>query len=294
MARRRTYRSRLALVLSFAGALVTTGATPAPPVTGSKVTVGDGSFRSKALRGTVHYSVYLPKGYSTSGKRYPVVYYLHGLPADSHAYRSIGWVARGVEQSGRKAIVVGMQGARGNDTDPEWHDWGAGRNWETAVAGELVPQIDQRYRTIASRQGRVLVGISAGGYGAALIGYHHPGVFSVFQSWSGYFQPTNPAGTAVLDLGSKRANDWASLHAIVPKMRKRLGHWYRSTYFGFFIGTRDGRFLPDNKRLGREMSKAAVPNHLFRIYQGEHSMQLWQEEAPTWLGRALREAAPAS
>jgi enterochelin esterase-like enzyme len=258
-----------------------------------KVAVGDASFHSKALRGTVHYSVYLPKRYATSGKRYPVIYYLHGLPADSHKYRSIGWFARGLEQSGRQAIVVGMQGARGNDVDPEWHDWGAGRNWETAVARELVPLIDRRYRTIARRAGRLIIGVSAGGYGAALIGYHHPGVFSVFQSWSGYFRPTNPAGTAVLDLGSKRANDWASLHAIVPKMRKRLGRNYRTTYFGFFVGTGDGRFLPDNRRLAKEMRKAHVPNHLFRTYKGEHSGQLWQQQAPTWLRRALGQAAPA-
>jgi enterochelin esterase-like enzyme len=275
-------------ILAVAAAVALAQQDPAP-----KVAVGDGSFHSKALRATVHYSIYLPKGYATSGKRYPVVYYLHGLPADSHAYRSMGWIASAVERSGRRAIVVGMQGARGNDTDPEWHDWGGGRNWETAVARELVPWIDGRYRTIARRVGRVIIGISAGGYGAALIGYHHPGVFSVFQSWSGYFQPTNPAGTAVLDLGSKSANDWASLHAIVPKMRKRLGRNYRTTYFGFFVGTGDGRFLADNKRLAREMRKAKVPNHLFRTYKGDHSAQLWEDKAPAWLRRALGQAAPA-
>jgi endo-1,4-beta-xylanase len=290
---RRTYRTRFALVLTFIGALATAGATPAQRVIEPKPAVRFGAFHSHALRGTVHYSVSLPKGYANSRERYPVVYYLHGLPANSHAFRSIGWLGRAAQETGRKAIVVGMQGARRNDPDAEWHDWGAGRDWETATAHELVGEIDQRYRTIAKREGRVLVGVSAGGYGAALIGYHHPGVFSVFQSWSGYFRPTNPSGTAVLDLGSKRANDWASLHAIVPKMRKRLGRYYRSTYFGFFVGSGDKRFLPDNRRLAREMRKAHVPNHLFRTYKGEHSTRLWRQEARKWIGRALRQAAPA-
>ena len=97
----------------------------------------------------------------------------------------------------------------------------------------------------------------------------------------------------MIDLGSKQANDWASLHAIVPKMRKRLGRWYGSTYFGFFVGTGDSRFLADNRRLGREMDRDRVPNHVFRTYKGEHSMQLWQQQAPSWIGSALSKAAPA-
>jgi enterochelin esterase-like enzyme len=257
----------------------------------AKVTYG--SFHSKAVGGTLHYSVVLPSGYATSRKSYPVVYYLHGLPAGGSTYRGVGWVANAVHATGRQAIVVGAQGARGSDPDGEWHDWGGARNWETSVARELVGEVDSNFRTIPRRQGRVLVGISAGGYGAALIGYHHPGVFSVIQSWSGYFRPTNPQGTAVIDLGSKQANDWASLHAIVPKMRKRLGRFYRSTHFGFYIGTGDKRFLADNKRLGREMTRYKVPNHLFRLYGGGHSMSLWRAHAPAWLSRALGQAASA-
>src|SRR3954453_2224084 len=252
--------------------------TGGPAVASAKVRYV--SFHSNAMRGSLHYAVVLPSGYGTSKKRYPVVYYLHGLPATSRSYRGPGWIASAIRKRGGQAIVVGAQGARGNDPDGEWHDWGAGRNWETSVARELVGRVDGRYRTIARREGRVLVGISAGGYGAALIGYHHPGVFSVIQSWSGYFRPTNPQGTAVIDLGSKQANDWASLHAIVPKMRGRLGRFYRSTYFGFYVGTSDKRFLGENKRLGREMTKYKVPNHLFRLYGGGHSMSLWRAHAP--------------
>jgi enterochelin esterase-like enzyme len=278
--------NRLTTVLLL-GAVLAGGLGPASA--DAKVTYG--SFHSKAVGGNLHYSVVLPGGYTTSTKSYPVVYYLHGLPAGGNTYRGVGWIANAVHATGRRAIVIGVQGARGNDPDAEYLDWGARRNWETAIARELVGEVDSNYRTIARREGRVLVGISAGGYGASLIGYHHPGVFSVIQSWSGYFRPTNPQGTAVLDLGSKQANDWASLHAIVPKMRKRLGRFYRSTYYGFYVGTSDGRFLSDNERLAREMTKYNVPNHLFREYSGGHNMKLWRGHAPAWLGRALHQAA---
>jgi enterochelin esterase-like enzyme len=248
-------------------------------------------YKSKALRGTVHYSVYLPKGYSTSGKRYPVVYFLHGLPAGGDAYSRIGWVAHAARKAGLRAIVVGAQGARGHDPDAEWLDWRPGRNWETWVASELVTHIDKRYRTIANRRGRVLIGFSAGGYGAALIANHHPGVFSVYQSWSGYFEPTTPDGSQTLDLGSKKKNRRANLHKLVPSTRKRYGPYYRRTYFSFYVGSRDGRFLSDNKRLAREMSAYKVPHHLFRVYRGGHNMKLWTAHASAWLGRAVHQAA---
>jgi enterochelin esterase-like enzyme len=279
------------LLLSIAAMLAAAGTAFAQDATEAGVKVSYHGFHSKAMRGTLHYSVSLPSGYATSGRRYPVVYFLHGLPATSQAYRGIAWLAQALRKDGRQAIVVGAQGVRGNDTDGEWLNWGAGRNWETSVAHELVAQIDGRYRTIASRRGRVLVGLSAGGYGAALIGNHNPDVFSVFQSWSGYFEPTTPDGSQTLDLGSKKKNRYANLHRLVPSTRHRFGPYYRSTYFSFYVGTDDGRFLYDNQRLAREMHDYRIPHRFYRVYSGGHNMKLWQREAPAWLGRALQQAA---
>src|SRR5436853_7060497 len=97
---------RLLVTITLAAALVPTGTAGA---------VKYKSFHSDAMRGTMHYSVALPGGYGSSGKRYPVVYFLHGLPATSHAYRGIGWLVQALRQDGMQAIVVGAQGVRGND-----------------------------------------------------------------------------------------------------------------------------------------------------------------------------------
>jgi enterochelin esterase-like enzyme len=270
---------------------VETGTSP-PGRTQSPDAVLDGSFRSHALRGTVHYSVVLPRSYSHSGRRYPVIYFLHGLPAEPTAYRDIGWVADALRRTHREAILIGAQGARKGDADPEWLNWGGNRNWEAATARELVAVVDSRYRTIASRAGRVLIGVSAGGYGAALIGYHNPGTFSVFQSWSGYFVPTDPDGTRVLDLGSRKRNEWASLHALAPKLQKQLGRYYGSTSFGFFMGSGDSSFfLDDDRRLGRELPEHQIWGTSFKTYPGEHSLSFWREHATWWISRALAAAA---
>ena len=41
---------------------------------------------SVALKGRVHARVVLPAGYDDTTRRYPVVYFLHGLPAGSTSY----------------------------------------------------------------------------------------------------------------------------------------------------------------------------------------------------------------
>lgn len=288
MTARRFATLALLLALAFPGAAAAaTGGTPATG--GLAGTIGYGSFSSTAIAGASHYSVYLPPGYASSGLRYPVVYLLHGLPAGSTAYRGIDFAARAVEQSGHRAIVVGAQGARTSEPDSEWLDWGPRHNWETATARELVSVIDSRYRTIPSRAGRAIIGYSAGGYGAALIGFHNPRTFSVIQSWCGYFQPTNPSGSAVISLGSRAADNHASLYALIPQLRALLGHNYGRTYFGVFSGMRDGRFYGDNVRLMRELRAQRVPNVNTARYSGGHSV--WHAHATAWIDLALKQAA---
>src|SRR5437870_1231065 len=114
-------RRALALALLLA-ALAGCGGSSAASLSPPRVV--DASYRSQALRGTIHYRVYLPTGYGSGGTRYPVIYLLHGLPATADAYRSIGFITRPVAHSGMRAIVVGVQGARAGDNDPEWANRG--------------------------------------------------------------------------------------------------------------------------------------------------------------------------
>jgi enterochelin esterase-like enzyme len=242
------------------------------------------SFPSRALARPVPFSVYLPAGYATSKLRYPVVYFLHGLPASGSAYLGAGWVAQTVAQLGRRAIVVVPQGASDKDTDPEYHDWGPGENWETALGVELPEYVDAHYRTVAKRSGRAIVGVSAGGYGAAIIGAHHPATYSVVEAWSGYFEPTDPTGKTTLDLGSDDANAKANLHRLVPALKAEFARY--PTLFAFYVGRSDPTFVPSNVLLDAELTAAGVP-HLFRLYAGGHDDALWRSHARPWLSLAL-------
>jgi S-formylglutathione hydrolase FrmB len=242
----------------------------------------DAPISSVALAGRLHVRIVLPPGYATSHERYPVVYFLHGLPASSGAYRGNDWLIDAIQQAG-PAILVMPQGARDSDTDPEYLNWGDGRNWGTYISSEIPRWVDRHLRTIPTRAGRAIVGLSAGGYGASVVGFHHLGTFSVIESWSGYFHPTDPTGTQALDRGPL-----ANVHTLVSLLRRDERH--RRTFVAFYVGRGDARFRAENVQLNDELNQARVP-HAFAVYPGAHETALWQRHARTWLTMALRNLA---
>ena len=239
----------------------------------------DTSFESAAIGGRLHFEVYLPVGYAAGTTHYPVLYLLHGLPSGPSAYTSLGFVERALDATGLPAILVVPQGARSDETDPEYLDRGPGERWATAIATELPRIVDARFRTLASRTGRALIGISAGGYGAMQLTFHHLEEFSVVESWSGYFHPTDPSGTKALDLGAN-----ADVHKLLQTVRTRLKE--TKTYIAFYVGESDPRFYAENETLNQELSESGIA-HVFRAYPGGHDQSLWQRYATPWLKLAL-------
>ena len=268
--------------LGLAACVTCAGAGFAAPVLRGRVV--SGSFASAA--GTLAYDVYLPPGYDSSQLRYPVIYYLHGLPARPGAFTSFTYVPAALEAAQLQAIVVAPQGASSSDPDPEYLNKGPGEEWDTAIAVELPQLIDQEYRTIPTRAARAIVGVSAGGYGAMLLGLHHLPRFAAIESWSGYFHPTDPTG-----LISISSSPWLSAHSFVASLRRAFA--VNRTYLGFYVGADDGRFRAENVQFARELSRARVP-FVFRMYPGGHSQRLWTAEAPSWLSALVGHLARPS
>jgi enterochelin esterase-like enzyme len=269
----------LAAVAAFAGA-----AASAAGHSGTAAETLTTSFSSTALKSRLHFLVHLPAGYATSGKRYPVVYFLHGLPAAPTSYESVSWIAAALDRTALPAILIVPQGTRTTNGDPEYHDWGPGRNWETALAVELPRYVDAHFRTIRNRSGRAIVGVSAGGYGATILGLHHPATFAAIESWSGYFRPTGPTGRETLDVGTDGDNAYASVHMLVPGLVGQLARY--PTLLAFYIGAGDPTFVADNVQLNRELTAAGIP-HLFELYPGTHTVSVWEKHATAWLALAL-------
>ena len=271
--------------LIVAAALICVAFTRATPSPRSQ----DTELQSQAIGGSLHFVAYLPNGYDTGTTRYPVIYLLHGLPAGGTGYRGVGFVEQALDLTGSPAILIAPQGSTDSDTDPEYLDRGPGNRWDTAITSELVRTVDARFRTIRSRKGRALIGVSAGGYGAMHLALKHLDQFSVVESWSGYFHPTDPTGTKALDLGSSVANAQADVHHQLQATRKQLKTL--PTLIAFYVGRDDTRFLAENEQLNQELSRAGIP-HVFRIYSGGHDQILWQRYAAPWLTLAVNYLAP--
>ena len=279
---------RIVAAVVVIAAAAAAGSARAHRVGTSGSQVVDFSFQSKALQRRLHFAAYLPPDYAASGLRYPVVYFLHGLPAGAGAYDNIGWLRSALDSLPSGVILVAPQGAAKEDSDPEYLDWGPGRNWETAIAVELPRFVDSHLRTIPNRRGRALVGLSAGGYGAVILALHHLDDFGAVESWSGYFHPTDPKGTHALDLGSSVRNAQANAHTFVATLKRDTRR--RPTFFAFYVGNKDWRFRDENLRLDRELTAARVP-HVFALYPGAHDGTVWSAHAKRWLRLAADHVA---
>ncbi|MEA5361316.1 alpha/beta hydrolase-fold protein [Amycolatopsis sp., V23-08] len=132
--------------------------------------------------------VILPPGYgdpANAGRRYPVVYLIHGYPYGGPRDWLTSGDAPGTLQALQQAnainpmIVVSVDMTAGvPSTDWECLDVPGGPRLETYLASTVVPAIDHRYRTLADRAHRALGGMSGGGFGALNIGLHHVDEFA--------------------------------------------------------------------------------------------------------------------
>jgi enterochelin esterase-like enzyme len=133
--------------------------------------------------------VYLPPHFTTA-RRYPVVYLLHGMPGTPRIYMGapshLPQVAAQVLAAGGRPFIAVAPYA-GPATERGRAEW-AGQ-WEDYLVHDVVPWTDAHLPTISSPAGRVVAGLSAGGYGAIDIGLRHLDLFGTLESWSGYFHP---------------------------------------------------------------------------------------------------------
>ena len=125
--------------------------------------VQDVSFYSPAVDRQMHFEILLPKDYENSNKRYPVIYMLHGLTSNYKA-----WAQMGVPTYLNQFDMIAVIPDAGNSWYVNWSVSAQGQknNFDDYITTDLIEYVDSHYRTIARRQGRAIIGLSMGGYGA--------------------------------------------------------------------------------------------------------------------------------
>ncbi|MGE5314636.1 MAG: alpha/beta hydrolase-fold protein [Acidobacteriota bacterium] len=182
------------------------------------------SFHSAALGIDKSYNIYLPAGYDSSSERYPVIYLFRGHEREwANPYEDNSRQGRTVKNDADDLIAAGKIGnvilvmpgmssadnavpacavnLRAPERAASREGLGTGR-FEDYLVGELIPYIDQHFRTIPTRSFRAADGFSLGGYTSMMLGTKHPELFTSVGAFDGtlmWLDFTNPARPGTLN-----------------------------------------------------------------------------------------------
>lgn len=240
------------------------------------------SFNSKALNAEYRYTIYLPDGYENGRLRYPVLFLLHGNGGDHNEWLVKGQVQAtmdGLIKEGRvqPAIIV-MPG--GGTT---WWVDGNKDKAETALIKELIPHIDAGFRTITAREGRMIAGLSAGGFGTVNAVFKYPELFISAAALSpAIYAPTPPAHSSAMRVppfqkdGKFDQASWESLNYPASweayKSRKLVVPMYINSgdHDTFSIAYHSAGLF---QKLFEYQPKLVE----FRVIDGDHEWSVWRD-----------------
>jgi len=123
----------------------------------------------------------------------PAVYFLHGFGGSAHSWvgfqpfaltapeRLDALIASGSVPPAVGVFVDGWTSVGGS----QWVNSPAIGNYRDYVARDVVAFVDAKLGTLAGAAARAVVGKSSGGYGALVMGRHHPDVFGHLGSHAG-------------------------------------------------------------------------------------------------------------
>jgi endo-1,4-beta-xylanase len=146
-----------------------------------------GSFISDSMQIPVGYYIYIPDlYYQETQKNFRTVYYLHGGRPGNEA-RSV-LISNFIhklqknESSGSALYVFVNGGELSHYNSEELDSFG-----EDVFIQELIPHIDQTYRTVSNKSGRGLEGFSQGGRGATRYMFKYPELFGTVAAGGGSY-----------------------------------------------------------------------------------------------------------
>jgi S-formylglutathione hydrolase FrmB len=255
-------------------------------------------FESKLVGKTLPYMVVLPTDYdqpAAKDKHYPVLYLLHGL---SGHYDN--WVTRTKLSEYAAPYPMIIVTPEGNNS---WYTDSATvltDKYETYIFEELIPDVQRRYRTVETREGRAIAGLSMGGYGALKLGVKHPQTFAFVASMSGALGAATWTESELRGLESiwrslavvfgpadnptRKANDLPLLYRDLP-----AANIAGLPYVYLDCGTEDA-LLAMNRSFADILVTRKIP-HEYRQLPGVHNWTYWDAQVQDVLKIAAKKLA---
>jgi S-formylglutathione hydrolase FrmB len=246
------------------------------------------ALKSHILDQTVHYCVMLPSGYDAATashppRRYPVLYFLHGLGDNEQTlFKSGGWdLIEDLRQQNKISdfLIVTPEGKSSfyiNSAD--------GRvRYSDFFISEFIPYIESHYSIRRERSARAISGVSMGGYGALRFAFAYPRLFSSVSAQSAALITEIPrAGEA-----ARSGSPLSGLIGTAPGSVLDLRHWNQNSPFViakqnrglirstglsiyFNCGNEDEfGFEKGAEELHRQLEAEGI-GHEFHVYPGHH------------------------
>ncbi|MFC2123611.1 alpha/beta hydrolase-fold protein [Bacteroidota bacterium] len=207
--------------------------------------------------------IYTPPGYDNDvEKRYPVLFLQHGAGESE-----LGWTMQGkvniildnliAEKKAAPMIIVMDNGyAAAPGSENSHRPRGEDNRFTDLVLNELVPMIDENYRTITDRENRAIAGLSMGSGQAMRIGMTNTDMFASVGAFSG---------------GMRRVDINTSFNGVFKdpeKFNKEMN------LFWFGCGELDRGF--ESASAAHKVFEKAGINHVWYPGPGSHEWQVWR------------------
>jgi S-formylglutathione hydrolase FrmB len=249
------------------------------------------ALQSHILGQTVHYCVMLPPGYDTAAasqppRRYPVLYFLHGLGDNEQTlFKGGGWgVIEDLRQQKKISdfLIVAPEGKSSfyiNSAD------GRVRYGDFFIR-EFIPFVESHYSIRRERSARAISGVSMGGYGALRFAFAYPELFSSVSAQSAALEAEPPRQTDAMPTPTPLSRMLGAVFGDPVDLR----HWNQNSPFmlakqnrsliqtaGLFIYFNCGNedefgFEKGAEELHRQLQAEGI-RHEFHLYPGNHGAE---------------------
>ncbi len=252
-------------------------------------------FFSDSLNEQRAFNLILPLDYEVSTSRYPVLYLLHGYTGDNNKWTLLtnlsGYAAR------YGLIIVMPDGSNGwyvnSATDPK-------AKFEDYIIKDIIPYVEEHYRTIPLRRARAIAGLSMGGYGAMFLGLKHSDLFTAIGAFSGALDvahsglPPDALNASEKERkqkaeimshfgppGSATAKERDPFEIVAKVPREQIPTLYIAEGGEDFL-------LKGNREFVTELGRLKIPYEYREVSPREHTWDFWDEQVQIFLEKLAR------
>jgi putative tributyrin esterase len=240
------------------------------------VIMRDVTFRSQALQRDMQYRIFMPE--SPGKQKLPVVYLLHGGGGGFRDWSNYSNVAR---YAAHDLLLVMPQGDYSYYTNSAAHPQD---RYEDYIVNDLADDVEARFPARADREGRAIIGVSMGGFGAVKLALQHPERYAFVGALSPAIDVPRRRFTW------RRLNQSRSYQEIFgaegsdtrrnndPFLLAQAADPKSAPYFYLTCGREEGLLSP-NREFDVLLGKRGVA-HEFHSLPGGHEWNQWAAQLP--------------